>query len=43
MSHLLGTLWFVLLVAGVAFVAGAFLRPVVSKWIPSCCKKGCCK
>ena len=43
MSHLLGTLWFVLLVASVSFVAGAVMRPMVAKWIPGICKEGCGK
>lgn len=43
MSHLLGTLWFVLLVGGLSFAAGAIMRPKLAKWIPGlggCCKKG---
>ena len=43
MSHLLGTLWFVLLVSGASFIAGVVMRPMVAKWIPGMCKKGCCK
>lgn len=34
MSSILGTLWFVLLVGSVCFVAGAILRPWVMKMIP---------
>lgn len=34
MSGILGTLWFILLVGSVSFVAGAVLRPWIMKLLP---------